>query len=225
MNTTIAKVIAFELGILIAILTWMALPDSPERALRSVPKLQQESDQSFASVSPVLKAKKRRLQAIDYPAEEVSTPIEETEPIQTVETYAQEIAAEPYVEPGYADYPAVADPTTYIGDYPEPVLYGPDCFVPSVYPVVSYQQPAQVIVISNARSSGRRHRLTARPRGGGGRPMVAHRSPRREAARTRRGGFDSHRNVPPGRGAVTPPRAANTQSGLTGQRTRTRPHR
>ena len=221
MNTTIAKVIAFELGILIAILTWMALPDSRDRAVRSVSKLQEESDQSFANVSPVLKPTKRRLQPIDYPAEEVSTPLEETEPIQTVETYAQEIPDEPDVESGYADYPAVADPSTYIGTYPEPVLYGPDCFLPSVY----YQQPAQIIVISNARSSGRRHQLTARPRGGGGRAMVAHRSPRREMSRSHRGGFDSRRNITPGRSALAPSRAANAQTGLTGQRTRTRPHR
>jgi hypothetical protein len=225
MNTMIAKVIAFELGLLIAILTWMAITDFPKNAPDHAATAAARTKRAFATVSPVFQANEPRVEPVDYPAEEEPAGLEDNEPIQTVETYAEDVGAEPYVDSGYNDYAIPADPRNYIGDYPEPVLYEPDCYTTPFFPGV-YQQPAQIIIVSNSQSSGRRHRLTARPRGGG-RPMITQRSPRRTASRprTHRGGLDSQRKVTPRNGVVTPPRTANARVGLGGQRTRTQSRR
>lgn len=221
MNTMIAKVIAFELGLLIAILTWMAITDFPKNAPHHAASAAARTKRAFANVSPVFQANEPRVEPVDYPAEEEPAGLEDNEPIQTVETYAEDVGAEPYVDSGYDDYAIPADPRNYIGDYPEPVLYEPDCYTTPFFPGV-YQQPAQIIIVSNSRSSGRRHRLTARPRGGG-RSMNTQRGPRRMASRprTHRGGLDSQRKVTPRNGVVTPRRTANARVALGGQRTRT----
>jgi hypothetical protein len=227
MNTTIAKVIAFELGLLIAILTWMAVTDFPKNPPNHAANSAARTKHAFATVSPVLKANEPRLEPVDYPAEEEPADLED-QPIRTVETYAEEAGAEPYADSGYGDYAVPADPRNYIGDYPEPVLYEPDCYTTPFFPSGYYQQPAQIIIVSNSRSFGRRHHLRAGPRGGGGgRPMITHRSPRRIASRPRpnQGGFDSQRNVPPRSGAVAPPRAANARVAMAGQRRRTQTRR
>jgi hypothetical protein len=182
MNTMIAKVIAFELGLLIAILTWMAVTDFPKHSPSYAATSAARTKRALATVSPVLQANEPRLEPVDYRAEEEEE-LEEDEPIQTVATYAQDVVSEPYADSGYDEYAVPADPGNYIGDYPEPVLCEPDCYTTPFFPSV-YQQPAQIIIVSNSRAaSGRRHRLTSRPPRE--RVMNGPRQPGREAARPR----------------------------------------
>ncbi len=231
MNTMIAKVIAFELGLLIAILTWIAFTDFPKSPIDRVATAGTRTDDSFATVSSVPKAMAPRRRVVDYRADEETPALEEAEPIQTVETYDEGNATEPYVDSGYGNYATAPDPRNYIGDYPEPVLDEPYCYADPFYPAVSYQQPAQIIVLSNSRSSGRRHRIASRRRGG--RMTVAprppRREPRREAPRPRGRRLDSNRHpsprtgaVAPRRAGVTPRRTTNARSALAGQGSRTR---
>ena len=54
--TTISKVIAFELGLLIAVLTWIAFAGVPGMKPRAVAKAEEPPDASFANVSPLYHA-------------------------------------------------------------------------------------------------------------------------------------------------------------------------
>ena len=51
--TTISKVIAFELGLLIAVLTWIAFAGLPGMNPRPVAETEEPADTSFANVSPI----------------------------------------------------------------------------------------------------------------------------------------------------------------------------
>ena len=172
MNTKIAKVIAFELGILIAILTWMAFSGMPGEKPAITQELQDTSGSSFATLSPVLKPKKLHLRALDYSLEADAAPEEEVEPtqavqayqpVQTVQAYDQQYATEPYATT-VEDYPVVQDPASYIGTYPEPVL-PPDYYYSPYGNFFIYSQPAQIIIVSNRQRSGHRHHMA--PRSGG----------------------------------------------------------
>ena len=54
--TTISKVIAFELGLLIAVLTWIAFAGIPGMKPRPVAEAEEPADASFANVSPIYQA-------------------------------------------------------------------------------------------------------------------------------------------------------------------------
>src|SRR5262249_23815403 len=121
MNTKIAKIIAFELGVLIAILTWMAFSGATGEKPAGLQDLQDTNESSFATLAPVLKPKKLHLRALDYSVEADAAPEEEVEPaqpvqtyqpVQTVQAYDQQYAAEPYYETPADDYPVVQDPST-----------------------------------------------------------------------------------------------------------------
>jgi hypothetical protein len=219
MNTMIAKVIAFELGLLIAILTWMAVTDFPKNAPNHAATAAARTERAFATVSPVFRANEPRVEPVDYPAEEEPAGLEDDEPIRTVETYAEDVGAEPYVDSGYNDYAVPADPRNYIGDYPEPVLYEPDCYTTPFFPSV-YQQPAHIIIVSNSRAaSGRRHRLTSRPPRE--RFMNGPRQPRREVARPRVHRMSRRPSPPNGAvarrtGAVSPRAGAAPRGAIPG---------
>jgi hypothetical protein len=166
MNTTVAKVIAFELGILIAILTWMALPTLRPKKAEAPRETEPAGDESFASVSPIYHAPPPRTAAVDYLAEEDPNVPAAAQPMQIVRADDPEIVSDSDDDYGYDYYPPPADPSTYIGTFPEPVL-GPD-YYPEYYgtPYFSYlsPQPSQIIIISPGRSGGGRHHL----RGGHG---------------------------------------------------------
>ncbi len=176
MNTTIAKVIAFELGILIAILGWMAFPHRPAEKIAQVPRMENPSaSDSFATVSR-LYAANPQAPGVDYLAEEeAAPPADNAEPAQSMIYDQSAPAQEPAVDYGANSYGANGyavppDPSTYIGTFPEPVL-GPDYYDFYGYYPYSYGQPTQIIVFSNSRSfGGRRH--FASMRGGQGRRMA-----------------------------------------------------
>ena len=158
MNTTIAKVIAFELGILIAILTWMTFSGSSFKQRKPVAEPQEQAADSFATVSPVYQPARP---AVNYLADEDAQEANDVQPIQTVQRDDSQIMGQLYRDSGYPGYPVVADPSTYIGTFPEPVL-GPGYYG---YPVDSYLAcpgPTQIIVISSPRSFDRRNGIAPR---------------------------------------------------------------
>ena len=69
MNSKIANVIALELGILIAIMAWLALSRLPSVRQPAVAEEQERAAGSFATVTPVLRSRNRPLYAADYRAD------------------------------------------------------------------------------------------------------------------------------------------------------------
>jgi hypothetical protein len=198
MNTTIAKVIAFELGILIVILGWMAFPREQVARTGNVAKAEEaQPGDSFATVSPIHRARPRP-PVVNYWADDQAPPVDEA-PIQTVQYEEPQIVTEPAVEYAQEDYPVARDPSTYMGTFPEPVL-GPD-----YYDYYGYPQPTQIIILSNAHCSGRRHfappRMINSPeRVMQGPPRVQRRQPQSPLGR----GFDANRNPGPRTGIQSP---------------------
>src|SRR4029453_11557775 len=96
--TTISKVIAFELGLLIAVLTWIAFAGVPGMKPRAVAKVEEPADTSFANVSPIYQpTQPRRRAPVNYPADNlqvVQAPAQY--PVATVQTYDQGLTAGGY---------------------------------------------------------------------------------------------------------------------------------
>ena len=73
---TISKVIAFELGLLIAVLTWIAFAGIPGIKPRAVAEAatSEPADTSFANVSPIYQTTQSRRRApINYPADDLQS--------------------------------------------------------------------------------------------------------------------------------------------------------
>ena len=70
--TTISKVIAFELGLLIAVLTWIAFAGIPGMKPRAVTETEEPADASLATVSPIYQPPPPRRRApVNYPADDL----------------------------------------------------------------------------------------------------------------------------------------------------------
>src|SRR5678815_1731429 len=72
--TTISKVIAFELGLLIAVFTWIAFAGIPGMKLRPVAEVEapEPADASFANVSPIYQPPQTQRRApVNYPADDL----------------------------------------------------------------------------------------------------------------------------------------------------------
>lgn len=168
MNSKVANLIAVELGILIAIMAWLAFSN-----LRPSPSIE-EPDRtvgSFATVGPVLRSTNHRRPPVDYRADLPAGQLQVEEPAQVVQGYDQAEAA-PYGSAGLQGGVFSESEPYYaeVGPLPEPVL--DDCLY-SPLDQYAYSQPSTIIVLSNSRSSVNRPRF--RPRSG--RMMVAHRRP------------------------------------------------
>jgi len=188
--TTISKVIAFELGLLIAVLTWIAFAGIPGMKPRPVAEVDEPEDASFANVSPIYQAPQPRARApVNYPADDVqAAQAPAQQPIATVvQTYDPGLTAggyddtvngsgQPnydYGQPGVEGYVFNPNPADSIGIYPEPVL-DPYYYYPSYGQPYGYAQPLQIVVLNNNRVFAPRNRMGHRDPAGG--PM---RPPRR----------------------------------------------
>jgi hypothetical protein len=174
MNSKVANLIALELGVLIAIMAWLAF--SNLRSVKSQPIAQEpeRTVDSFATVAPVIKSTNRR-PVVDYRADLPAEPQQEEPSAQTVQEYDQAVATEPYPSSSLDDgYIAETSPYYDVVD-PEPLLTLPDCLLSPVDQFVVYPQSTAFIIVSNSPSFGRRPRSPARP--GGAPTMVAHRRP------------------------------------------------
>ncbi len=192
MSTKIANLIALELGILIAILAWLAFSNVPSVKRHTVTGDQERAAGSFATITPVLHAGNQRPRAADYLAGASAQQTDEQQGA-AAQQYDQEVAAEPDANSGPDDGVTTGDAPYYAGVDQEPLAYAPDGLVSPFDPIVGYTQPAQIIVYSNPRSFARRLRST--PRFGGGRMMVAQRPAVGRDFRAAGGGFAPRRSV------------------------------
>lgn len=193
MNIKVANLIALELGILIAIMAWLAFSNRPSVKQHPVAEEQERPAGSFATVTPVLKPRNQPLYAVDYRADRAGGQLEAEEQARTVREYDQEIATEPSASSDLADDAITASSPSYAGVDQGPVVYPPDCLVLPLTQIVACPQPNEIIVFSNTRSFGRRHRSTPRVSGAG--TMVAHRRSGRGEPQARGGSRVSPRNT------------------------------
>ena len=183
--TTISKVIAFELGLLIAVLTWIAFAGVPGMKPRAVAEAEEPADASFANVSPIYQPPQPQPRApVNYPADDlqaaqapaqhpVATVVQTYDPGLTAGGYSDTVDASGQLSYGY-DQPNVEgyvfnpDPADSIGIFPEPVL-DPYYYYPSYGQPYGYSQPLQIVILNNNRTFAPRHRMA--PRNPAGRPM------------------------------------------------------
>ena len=193
MSTKTANLIALELGILIAILAWLAFSNVSSVKRHTVTSDQERATGSFATITPVLHAGNQRPRAADYLADRAGEQQADEQQGAAPQQYNQEVAAEPYGNSGPDDSVVTGDAPSYAGVDEEPLAYPPDYLVSPLDAIASYVQPAQIIIFSNPRSFARRPRST--PRFGGGRMMVAQRPAGGRDFRATGGGFAPGRSV------------------------------
>ncbi|MBA3832698.1 MAG: hypothetical protein H0X34_12560 [Chthoniobacterales bacterium] len=192
MNPKVANIIALELGILIAILAWLAFSNHYSVKPRPVAEEQLRTAGSFATIAPVLKARNQRLHAADYLADRAGELLGNEEQAPVVQQYDQELATAPSSSSDPNGGVVNESLPYYAGADQEPVAYPPDYLASPVNQIAEYVQPNEIIIFSNARTFGRRNQSTARL--GGGRMMVAQRRPRVRAPHSRGGGLVAPRN-------------------------------
>lgn len=215
MNSKVANLIALELGVLIAILSWLAFSNfrsvSPPRGVHESAR----TGDAFATVAPVFKPESPRRAGLDYPADPAAELPLESDFAETEPDYEQAIATGGY--DNYAPdgiYFDESDPY-YAGVVPEPVLGASDCLFAPVSQFVVFRQPSRIVVFSNPRSSGRH--LRPRDRNRGGQMPGAHRPPRMQPPRPQ---------TPRARAPRVAPRPElQVQSSRSNPRTRTRDRR
>jgi hypothetical protein len=177
--TTISKVIAFELGLLIAVLTWIAFAGVPGLKPRPVAEAEEPAETSFANVSPNYQpTQSRRRAPVNYPADDLQVAQAPAQyPVATVQTYDPGLTAGGYGDtvggsgqssygydqPGVEGYIVNQDPADSIGIFPEPVLDSPYCY----YSPYGYSQPLQIVILNNNRAFVPRNRMARRAPAGG----------------------------------------------------------
>jgi hypothetical protein len=172
-TTTISKVIAFELGLLIAVLTWIAFAGVPGMKPRAAAEAEEPADKSFANVSPIYQPTQSGPRApVNFPADDLQvaqTPAQY--PVATVQTYDPGLTAGSYDnavdasgqlsygydQPGVEGYIVNQNPADSIGIYPEPVLDS-YCY----YSPYGYSQPLQIVILNNNRAFAPRNRMFRR---------------------------------------------------------------
>ena len=236
-TATISKVIAFELGVLIAVLTWIAFAGVPGMKPHvAAPSEDRETpDTSFANVSPNYHPKKVRPAApVDYPADDPQTPSRAAQyPVATVQTYDPGLVDAAYgnLTSNYDDsagagqqstvegYVVNDDPADSIGIFPEPVLEDPYGYYSPYGQNYGYAQPTQIVILNNNRSVASRERRARRPRMervANGPQRTSRPTPRRQANR----GGSRPNQVTRGRRSSARPRPP-----VNGGRTKADPHR
>ena len=182
--TTISKVIAFELGLLIAVLTWIAFAGVPGMKPRPVAEAEapEPADASFGNVSPIYQpTQPQRRAPVNYPAEDLQvTQAPAQYPVATVQTYdpgltdgsyddtvnARGQLSYGYDQPGVEGYIVNQDPADSIGIFPEPVLDSPYCYYSPYGQSYGYSQPVQVVILNNRVFSQRNRVFRRNPTGG-----------------------------------------------------------
>ncbi len=176
-TTTISKVIAFELGLLIAVLTWIAFAGVPGMKPRAVAEAEESADRSFANVSPIYQPTQPRRAPVNYPADDLQ--VAQTgapNPVATVQTYDPGLTAGGYGDtvdgsgqlsygydqPGVEGYIVNQDPADSIGIFPEPVLDSPYCYYSPYGQPYGYSQPVQIVILNNHSAFAPRNRMAHR---------------------------------------------------------------
>ena len=181
MNTKVGSVIALELGILIAILAWLAFARGPGMRTQATARMQPRED-SFTTVAPLFKSGNQAPDAEDSSPTAGQAQSTDNPPAATAQVYVREIVTQPDAGSlGQQDLIAGASP--YYSELDEePLLAPPDFFGPPATPFVQYFQPTSVFIVSTNRIVVNRHRplFHCGPAGGGGpgRVIMTHRHPR-----------------------------------------------
>jgi hypothetical protein len=170
MNLKVANVIAVELAILIGLMSWMVFSRPPSAEPRTPAETQESTAEPVATVAPVLEARNEHPATVDYSADRERARRRDEQTAPTSQAYVQEIAAQPYANPGLENGAIAADSPSYAEVDQEPAV------APSNYPtsaqtvayaqptqIVVYPQPVQIVVFSNARHFANRHRSAPHP--------------------------------------------------------------
>lgn len=218
-TTTISKVIAFELGLLIAVLTWIAFAGVPGMKPRTVTEAEEPADESFANVSPIYQPTQSGRAPVNYPADDFQVAQTAAQyPVATVQTYDPGLTvggyddrvdgsgelSYGYNQPSVEGYIVNQDPADSIGIFPEPVLDSPYCYYSSYAQPYAYSPPVQVVILNNNRGFVPRNRMVHRPPAGGMR-NPPRRNPR--AAPPVQGDRGTMRPRPVATGRNVPPRS------------------
>ncbi len=173
MNSRVANVIAIELGLLIAVLVWLAIYRLPSVPVHLASEEQARTDGSVATLAPLLKPRSQNFYADGAGRGGSMQAAEELMP--TAPEYVQELATEPYDSSDYADdFVAEASPS-YAAVEQVPALNSPGCYAAPVGQIVTFIQPRPIVVFSNTRLIRRPNRSTTRF--GGGRGNGGHQRP------------------------------------------------
>jgi hypothetical protein len=203
MTSTGAKVIAFELGLVIAILTWIAFDGIPGTKPQKPLVIPEVADLSVGMVSPVLQTVQRQDDPVDYladdPRDDQREALSAVDTVDASPTYYQDdnyaaggyamggYSADDYAQPnGYVQPDGIVfsprDPADTIGIFPEPVLWN-DYYSPyygNGYGYgYGYGPTTQIVVINNTKQFIHRGHAAQRgrnPNQMNGRPPQARRT-------------------------------------------------
>lgn len=159
MTAKIANVIAVELGILIAVLSWLAFSEFSKLKSPVVAEDLRAPESSFATIRPVPRAPGYQPNAANYPATQPQPLLAGSQPLaqpnQALQygtlDYNQPAATTPYtvIDDSPSDTTPYYDPY-YNGGYQQPTIPYPDDYYYSPNDYGYYPSPGQIIVISNS---------------------------------------------------------------------------
>src|SRR5262245_47351858 len=209
MNTKVATVITVELGILIALLVWLAFSNFSRVKQPVLPQGQEQADGSFATVTALPRPANMQYSTADYFTDQQRQQLAAQQQAQTLHygtmQYDQQVAPAPYTSADVDDSDTGTSPY-YGGVYPQP-LTSPDSIGWPYDPVLAFPPTSEIIVISNGQAFVRRvaSRFAQRPM------MFVHRRlPGRGGAQFQPPARGFH--LQPRSGAVIPRRTANPRA-------------
>ena len=208
MNSKTANLIALELGILIAIMAWLAFSRFPARNPGTAAEVQEGTANSFATIAPILKSRNQARPAVDYRADSEPAQPGGEESAPTVQQYDQQIATAPYANSDLEDGFIAGGSPYYAEVDQEPVVTPPAYIVSPVTQIVEYAHPTEIIIVSTPRSFV--NRPQSQPCFGSRHVVVTHRRlPQAPTDRTAVGGGPESQ---PRVGGVVPRRKINPRS-------------
>jgi hypothetical protein len=184
MNLRVSNLIAVELAILIALMSWMVFSRSPSAEPRTSPEILESPAEPATTLAHLSEVRKERPATINPSADRARVRPQDQQPIPVPQQYVQQIAPQAYANPVYENAAIPAEAPAYAESYEEPVV-APSDYATSddsiAYaepaPVVVYPAPYQIIVFSNPHRFANRRQFhsgaftTNFPRRAGPRPV------------------------------------------------------
>src|ERR1700682_4931904 len=121
MNLRVSNLIAVELAILIALMSWMVFSRSPSAERRTSPEIQESSAEPATTLAHLSEVRTERPATIDSGADRARVRPQDQQPIAVPQPYVQQIAPQAYANPVYANAAIPAEAPTYTESYEEPV--------------------------------------------------------------------------------------------------------
>jgi hypothetical protein len=166
MNLKVSNLIAVELAILIALMSWMVFSRSPSAEPRTSPEILESSAEPDTTIARLSEVRSERPAPIDPSADRPRVRPQDQQPIAVPQQYVQQIAPQAYANPVYANAAIPAEAPAYTESYEEPVV-APSDYATSddsiAYaepaPVLIYPAPYQIIVFPNPHRFANRNRF------------------------------------------------------------------